>query len=211
LADKRVKTLKEVVKLIKDSTTSVLTDADAENRVSMGRLLAESHQLFGKPGVLINGLPERPADMVLGWLAQAFVHRHNLRSPAALVYSQLKKGRPPMRAYRENPACYLPGDYLATVGITPPDSSALEDADLPPEEDGDPPAEPAPDPSLLVQVNGRTVLAAWEQAVSLLRAELSPASYQAYLAPARALYWQPPGRLVVGAADEGGAPGWRAA
>jgi len=98
----------------------------------------------------------------------------------------------------------LPGDYLAAVGITPPDSSALEDADLPPEEDGDPPAEPAPDPSLLVQVNGRTVLAAWEQAVSLLRAELSPASYQAYLAPARALYWQPPGRLVVGAADEGG-------
>jgi chromosomal replication initiation ATPase DnaA len=53
-----------------------------------------------------------------------------------------------------------------------------------------------------LEINGRTALKAWEQAVSLLRAEMSPASYQAYLAPARALRWQAPGILLIGAADE---------
>lgn len=170
----------------------------------MGRLLAESARLFGKPGVLPNGLPERPAAEVLGWLAQAFVYRKSLRSPAALVYAMLKKGKPPMAAYQEEATRYLPGDYLAAVGMAPPVRRTAAEADPPPEEDEDLPAEVAPDPALLVQVNGRTVLAAWEQAVRLLQAELAPASFQAYLAPARALTWQPPGRLVVAAADEQG-------
>ncbi len=200
-AGKRVKTLKEEVKSIKDPSSSVLTDSESENRVFMRRLLEGSYLLFGPPGVLPNHLPPRPPEMVLGWLAQAYARRNALRSPAALVYSQLKLGNRPPHTYQEHPERYLPRDFLEAAGLLPP-ASAESEAEFPPEEEQEPPAEAAPDPSLLVQINGRTALQAWEQAVSLLRAEMSPASYQAYLAPARALRWQPPGILVIGAADE---------
>ena len=201
LAEKRVKTLKEEVKSIKDSSSSVLTDSEAENRVFMRQLLEGSYLLFGPPGVLLNGLPPRPPEMVLGWLAQAYARRNALRSPAALVYSQLRLGHRPPRIYQEHPERYLPRDFLEAVGLLPA-ASAEAEKEFPPQEEQDPPAQAAPDPSLLVEVNGRTALQAWEQAVDLLRAEMSPASYQAYLAPARGRRWEPPGRLVVATADE---------
>ena len=42
-------------------------------------------------------------------------------------------------------------------------------------------------PTLLSEVNGRSVLAAWEQALQVLQGELSPGSTQTYLAAARRL------------------------
>ena len=51
--------------------------------------------------------------------------------------------------------------------------------------------------SLLCEVNGRTVLRAWEQALRVLQSEYSPGSYQAYLAEARPWAWEAEGRLVV--------------
>jgi hypothetical protein len=59
------------------------------------------------------------------------------------------------------------------------------------------PGEEQVDPSLLSEVNGRSVLRAWEQALRLLQGELSPGSYQTYLARARPRIWEAEGRLVV--------------
>ncbi len=97
---------------------------------------------------------------------------------------------------------YLPREYLQAVNLARPSSADAED-DAPLDVGEDETEEDAPDPSLLALVNGRTLLSAWQQAVTLLRAELSPANYTTYLSPARPLSWHPPDRLVIAAPSEG--------
>jgi hypothetical protein len=188
---------------IKDSSSD-LSDSYLMNQLSLAELLAYSHLLFGLPGVLPNRLPERPPQLVLGWLAQAYTQRHKLHSPAALVYKRLLSGDLPAAPYREHPERYLPREYLAAVHLTPPSyDTARDQADddtpnevSPGDGDGEDETLP-PDPSLLALVNGRSILAAWEQAAALLRVDLSPANYHTYLEPTRPLVWQPPGTLVI--------------
>ena len=80
-------------------------------------LLENSGLLFGET-VVQNGLPEMPAEIVLGWLAQAYQERRGLRSPASLVYRRLQEGMLPRRQYLEHPEEYLPADFLAAVSAT---------------------------------------------------------------------------------------------
>ena len=78
-------------------------------------------------------------------------------------------------------------------------------------EEEDPAAEAAVDASLLCEVNGRTVLGAWEQAVRALQGELSAGNAQVFLREARPWAWEAgEGRLVVRAAT-GYARDWMAA
>ena len=133
-------------------------------------LLSHLHLLFGLPGMLPHCLPERPPRFVLGWLAQAYAQRSRLRAPAALVYKRLLSANPPAARYRDHREEHLPHAYLAAVGLAPASYGAAGDSED--EEEQIP-----PDPSPLALVNGRSILAAWEQAVSLLWAELSHASH----------------------------------
>ena len=142
---------------------------------------------------------------MLGWLAQAYAQRKRLHAPAALVYKRLRNGDPPAAPYHDHPEQHLPPAYLAAVHLAPASYGTAGDN----AEDGSDNGTPGdsedeeetmpPDPSLLALVNGRSILAAWEQAASRLREALSPASYHAFLEPARLLCWHPPGRLVIAA------------
>jgi DNA-binding transcriptional ArsR family regulator len=191
----------ESINLLDSSSSSDLSDleAEGENSISMTALLAASALLFGEPGVLRAHLPARPARLVLGWLAQSYVQRRNLRNPAGLVYRRLQRGDKPQPRYLAQPEKYLPRDYLAAIGWAGDAPVEAEEAGDPDEEET---AEEEPvDASLLSEVNGRTVLWAWEQALRVLQGELSPGSTQAYLAEARPQEWDAAeGRLVVRAA-----------
>lgn len=90
-------------------------------------LLEKSEILFGPPGVVARGLEKRPADIVLGWMAQAYNERHSLDRPAGLVYRRLKEGFVPKQQYREKPQDYLPDTYLRAVGIKTRESEPIED------------------------------------------------------------------------------------
>jgi hypothetical protein len=57
--------------------------------------------------------------------------------------------------------------------------------------------QPETHPSLLSEMNGRSVLRAWEQALRVLQGELSPGSNQTTLAAARPRVWEDGGMLVV--------------
>jgi hypothetical protein len=164
----------------------------------MTALLAQSALLFGEPGVLRAHLPARPARLVLGWLAQGYAQRRKLRSPAGLVYRRLEQGKPPLQCYLEAPEKFLPQAYLAAIGLPVQALPQAQDPGDPGEEE--PPEEDLLDPSLLSEVNGRTVLSAWEQALRLLQGELSPGRTQAYLSEARPHAWEAEGRLAVRAA-----------
>ena len=156
-------------------------------------------------------LPARPGRVVLGWLAQGYAQRHRLRNPAGLVFRRLEQGKMPVRCYLEAPEKYLPREYLAAIGRASEEAgeAAEDEADF--EEEEEAPEEEAVDASLLCEVNGRTVLGAWEQAVRALQGELSAGNAQVFLREARPWTWEAgEGRLVVRAAS-GYARDWMAA
>jgi len=179
----------------------------------MTKLLRYSGLLFGEPGVVRANLPERPAKEVLGWLAQGYVQRGRLRNPAGLVYRRLQRGEMPQQRYMERAEKYLPAAYRRAVGWTGDGGRAAEAGK---EAEGEEPVgggerqggeegaggtdavgEEQVDASLLGEVNGRTVLAAWEQAVRALQSEFPRGNCLVYLAEARPGRWEAEGRLVV--------------
>ena len=91
-------------------------------------LLEKSDILFGQPGVIPRGLNETKTEIVLGWMAQAYVERHSLDKPAGLVYRRLQAGYIPKEKYLENPENYLPKDYLNAIGLLeePEESEIIE-------------------------------------------------------------------------------------
>jgi len=173
----------------------------------MTELLRHSGILFGEPGVLRAQLPERPMRVVLGWLAQSYAQRGRLRNPAGLVYRRLQRGEMPQQRYLEQPEKYLPPAYLRAIGRAGAGGwasqagSEAEGEEAPDGEEATGQEEAAGgsqvDPSLLSQVNGRTVLQAWEQALRVLHSELSPGRYPASLEAVRLWRWNAEGSLVV--------------
>lgn len=176
----------------------------------MAGLLAKSSLLFGAPGVVPNRLPERPPEIVLGWLAHAYDQRTHLNCPAALAYARLLTGAMPPQACLDHPEWYLPASFLAEIGWISPkcaDTAAYRSPDPTEEDEGqvdeeEAPEADSPNPSLLVQVNGHSILEAWEQVAQQLQQDIAPPTWQAYLSEAAPLRWEPPGRLVIGVPTE---------
>jgi DNA-binding transcriptional ArsR family regulator len=208
-----------LIKEIKDSF--LLKESSPEIQLSMADLLSKSHLLFGSPGVIATKLPDRPPQLVLGWLAQAYAQRRALRAPAVLVYKRLQHGGKPMPAYLDHPEKYLPASYLEAIGLVtyapvdPADpTDPGQDEDLPspfqgegsgmrvdadPTEDEDLEESFIPDPSLLTVINNRTILASWDHALKLLQLDIRRDTYQTYLEPTRPVRWISPGILVIAA------------
>jgi len=196
-----------------DLSDSNLLDSESENVISMTELLRHSGILFGEPGVLRAQLPEQPARVVLGWLAQGYAQRGRLRNPAGLVYRRLQRGEMPQARYLEGAEKYLPPAYLRAIGLSGDGwwkakaGDEVEGDNLPGGEvttggsealcANDAPDEEQVDPSLLSQVNGRTVLQAWEQALRVLQSELPPGRYPDLLREASPRRWEAEGSLVV--------------
>src|SRR3989304_2260578 len=84
----------ESINLIKDSSSSSTKVEISPFRKlpSMENLLNATPLLFGEPGVVNYNLPDRPAEIVLGWIAQAYSERCKLNNPAGLVYRRLGNG-----------------------------------------------------------------------------------------------------------------------
>ena len=108
------KLLKEEEELKKDNLIDLPPPLREPNFLT---LLEKSEILFGPPGVIPRGLNETKTEIVLGWMAQAYIERHSLDKPAGLVYRRLQAGYIPKAKYLENPENYLPAEYLKAVGL----------------------------------------------------------------------------------------------
>ena len=78
------------------------------------KLLDGCEQLFGERpfGELGN---YRNVNL-LGWIAQVYDNRLNLRYPARVLYRNIKAGRKPRKRYTAAPEKYLPDELLSLVG-----------------------------------------------------------------------------------------------
>ena len=95
------------------------TSGDKEH-LDIHKILAATRLLFER-SVFEFGLEavlaETPAEVALGWVAQAYACRAQLRFPVGLIYKSLRGRRLPRAEYLDNPSYYLPGDYLAEIGL----------------------------------------------------------------------------------------------
>ena len=169
---------------------NLITSSSGLNKncnISMQKLLKASPLLFGEPGVIGDNLPERCAEVVLGWLAHAYQQRHRLRSPAGLVYSQLKKGNLPGENYLEHPETYLPFDYLIAVEYK---QTPLTESEIVEIEDAGLVETPMEDPSLDILIYGKiNARQAWNTVLMQLSLEMPKASFDIWLAGTKALRW----------------------
>jgi hypothetical protein len=153
----------------------------------MQKLLKSSSLLFGEPGVIMDNLPERQAEMVLGWLAHAYQQRHRLRSPAGLVYSQLKKGNLPGENYILHPETYLPFDYLLAIGYA---RELEKESDIAEIEDIEPVEIPIENPLLDVPIYRKiTARQAWAVVLEQLSHEMSKPVFDTWLVNTKAINW----------------------
>lgn len=102
---------------------SVSAEASHDPLLEVSRVLHATLSLFGEP---VHGPPERYPDawLLLATIAEAYDRRHRLRNPARVVYANLKNGSLPATRYRENPAKYLPGEFLRQIGLPEPEQRA---------------------------------------------------------------------------------------
>lgn len=81
-----------------------------------GRVVAAIGALFGEPLIVPVGV-EPDTQLLLGLAAEAYTMRHRLRKPARVCSANLRNNRRPGRQYLENPAAFLPADFLRQVGL----------------------------------------------------------------------------------------------
>ena len=87
---------------------------EAENRV----LLKNSGMLFEKAVFWNKSFASKTQNEILSRLAQAYDNRKTLDHPWGVVYKNLQKGTQPADLqYREDPAKYLPREYLVKCGF----------------------------------------------------------------------------------------------
>ncbi len=163
------------------------SDLIKDCQISMKKLLEASSILFGEPGVIMDYLPEIKSKVVLGWLAHAYQQRHRLRSPAGLVYSQLKKGNLPGENYLSHPETYLPFDYLLAIGYRIEIEKEPNIEELNNEE----PIEiHIDDPNLDEPIHGKiTARQAWKSTLDQLKIEMSKPIFDLWLANTRVIAW----------------------
>ena len=186
---------------VKDESINLITSSSGLSKncaISMQNLLKASPLLFGEPGVIGDNLPECRAEVVLGWLAHAYQQRHHLRSPAGLVYSQLKKGNIPSENYFQHPETYLPFDYLLKIGYRQAPELETEYTVIPDDVIVEKLVE---DPSLDIPIHGEiTAKLAWKSVLDQLSLELPKATYDIWLEETRVLNWSG-NCLTIGAAN----------
>ena len=177
----------EVVNNLNITSLTTLTSLTDKIPFSMLKILAATPILFGEPGVLANGLPECQSGTVLGWLAHAYQQRHHLKSPAGLVYSQLKKGNLPGTNYLEHPELYLPFDFMQAIGYSQA-ADAIDDCDG--TIGADPDDERVGDPSLEIPINGHfTINQAWKIIMDQLSNEMPKPTFDTWLGSTRPMHW----------------------
>ena len=84
--------------------------------IEVGRVLSATSWLFGER---VSGRPEQYPDarLLLGTIAAAYDHRAQLRTPARVVYANLKAGRGPEEKYLRRPQSFLPEEFCRMAGL----------------------------------------------------------------------------------------------
>jgi hypothetical protein len=161
-------------------------DANVEQ---ISRILAATRLLFGER---LHGPPSRYPDvgLLLAAIAEAYVRRSSLRTPARVAYANLKRGVDPGAEFLADPLAYLPADFLAEAGLAytmHAERGGVDDdasTDVETAED----SLPASHPSLDLPADAsarRSAAQAWEIAVQALRSEMPRSLYRLYLEPCR--------------------------
>jgi hypothetical protein len=108
-----------------DSSSSINNGLTAQNvrvarktgyQPSTLEILQATGALFDK-AVTVHGIADRPRRLAIGWVAQAWDQRRNLKVPQGLIYSRLKAGHKPEQKYYDRPGDYLPEHYLVQLGV----------------------------------------------------------------------------------------------
>ena len=194
----------ESINLIKESSSSSSTKVEISpfrKIPSMAILLNFSNLLFGEGNHVRDfGLPARPPEIVLGWLAQAYSDRSKLSKPAGLAYLGMKRGDVPRTQYMEHPESYLPADFLQAVGlesvVKKNETESIEDA----ESYGDPaPEARIEDPSIDQLVGKFTPRKAWKTVLDQLQMEMPKATFDTWVSDTWPMRYETPGTMVVGA------------
>lgn len=147
-------------------------------------ILDQTRLLFGK-SMTTRGLESVPRRMAIGWVAQAYDQRHNLRSPQGLIYSRLSARAQPQAAYYDHPRDFLPEEYLQALGLEAPSRAQVPAYEMDPD---DPDVVPAgeidmPNETLDQPIEGtrHTPATAWEAVLEQLKQEMHRAPFDTWV------------------------------